>query len=474
LKEKDGDKGGVIPMNKWIRGTNAAVLSIAVIGIFIVLTIFLNSIKGLQVDLTLNKKFTLSEQTINVLKSIDKDVHIMSFSSDGTDPFIKRQVLDLVEEYKKRNGKITFDEYDIATQPSLAKQYDVDPEGMLVVESGTQKKNVPFYNMFIPGQQQGEYRFSGEEKLTQALAGLSVKDKRKVYFLSGHQEIPLNQMNTWRSGLEGDNYEVKELNLLRDGTIPADAETIFIIGATNDLSDKEAELIQNFVKGNGKLYIALGFNKDMATGWKNIQALLGTFGIQSQNAVAIEPKQSVMYDPLTIIPEYGFHDITEKLQQYSLLTMISNAITLTSTENPNYPASMIMRTTSNAYGETNLELLLRQQSKQEDDDIKAPLNLAYAIQTSDKKPKAIILGGGTFLLDNRISLQGNRDFALNSVAWLSEQKDSVTIRPREGDAIQQAMIMPSQANTIFFGTVLLFPLLFLIIGGWIWWRRRQG
>ncbi|NOU95159.1 ABC transporter [Paenibacillus sp. LMG 31456] len=462
-------------MNKWIRGTNAVVLSLAVIGIFIVLTIFLNSTKSLQIDLTQNKKFTLSDKTTETLKALDKDVHIISLTSDQTDPYIKRQVDELVQEYKKRNGKIVFDEYDIVKQPALAKQYEVDPSGTLVVESGTVKKTLYYADMFIPGQQQGEYRFSGEEKLTQALVNLNVKEKSKLYFLSGHNEIPLNQLNLWRSGLEGENYEVKELNLLREGKIPDDAEVLFIIGPQNDISDKENEVIKEYLKGKGKLYAALGFNKDMEKQWKNIDGLLAQYGIKDQHAIAIEPKQSQLFDPLTIIPEYGSHAITKKLQDYNLLTMMNLAVTL-NTEQPvaDYTTTVILKTTANAYGETDIETLTKSRTAKDDKDIKGPLNLGYVAETKENKPKAVVLGGSSFLVDNVIQQQGNRDFALNSVGWLQEQKDQVTIRPREGDAIKQAMITGSQASSIFYGTVLLFPLLFLIVGGTVWWRRRRG
>jgi predicted RND superfamily exporter protein len=281
-------------VNKWIRGTNAIVLSLAVIGIFIVLTIFLNSTKSLQVDLTQNKKFTLSDQTVQTLAALDKDVHLITLTSYKTDPYIKRQIDELIQEYKKRNGKIATDDYDIVKQPAMAKQYEADPAGTLVLESGTMKKTLYYSDMLIPGQQQGEYQFSGEEKLTQALVNLNVKTKTKIYFLSGHNETPLNRMNLLKSGLEGQNYEVAELNLLREGKIPDDAEVLFVIGPTNDISDKEATVIQEYLKGKGKLYIALGFNKDMATQWKNIDGLLTQYGLKDQHAIAIELKQATM------------------------------------------------------------------------------------------------------------------------------------------------------------------------------------
>src|SRR6185312_5037169 len=101
-------------MNKWIRGTNATVLSIAVIGIFIVLTIFLHSLKGFQVDLTRNKNFTLSEQTVTTLQNLNQDIRIIAFTnSAGNNDFITRQVTDMAAEYKKQSGRITYDEYDM-------------------------------------------------------------------------------------------------------------------------------------------------------------------------------------------------------------------------------------------------------------------------------------------------------------------------------------------------------------------------
>jgi hypothetical protein len=463
-------------MNKWIRGTNAVVLSAAVVGIFLILTLFLHSVKGFQVDLTANKSFTLSDQTLDTLKNLDQDIRIIAFTNSGENDFITRQVMDMLEEYKKRSGKLTVEQYDMLKQPSMARQYGVDASGTLIFELGEQRKNVNFYEMFnTGGQQDGSYQFSGEEKLTQALVSLTSKDKHFAYFLSGHQEVPLNQLSVLRSSLESDNYEVKELNLLREGKIPDDAQILFLVGAQNDLSDQETELIGAFLKDKGKIYIALGFNPDMTTKWKNIDSIMSQYGIKDQHAIAIEAKQTTLFDPLTIIPEYGYHSVTSKLSEYNLLTMMSLAVALnTEGASEEWTQTALLRTTSQAYGETDIPTLLKSQTSKGTNDIAGPLNLGYAVEDKDKKPKAIILGGSTFLMDQEIQNQGNRDFALNSIGWLQEQTNQVTIRPRQGDAYIEAFVTASQANTIFYGTLVFFPLVFLLFGGLIWWRRRQG
>ncbi len=88
-----------------------------------------------------------------------------------------------------------------------------------------------------------------------AIANVTSKDKHPVYILQGHQEIPLAQLATLKSELEGENYVVKELNLLKEGKIPDDAQMLLLLGPQNDLNDKEAELITQYVKGRGKLYM---------------------------------------------------------------------------------------------------------------------------------------------------------------------------------------------------------------------------
>ncbi|WP_068777508.1 GldG family protein [Paenibacillus sp. FJAT-26967] len=462
-------------MKKLLRGTNTAVLTVAVIGIFILLTFFLHSLKDFQLDLSKNKMYTLSEQTIGTLQGLDQDIQITAFTNpmEDSEGVLTREVTDMVQEYTKRNNKITFKQYDMLKEPSKAQQYGVQ-QSSVIFESGDQKKVVSFSEMFTGGAGDGSYQFTGEEKMTQALKSLTSKEKHTVYFLSGHQEITLQEMTALKSSLEGENYTVQELNLYREGKIPDDAEMLLLIGPQTDLNDKETELIKQYLDGKGKIYVALGFSKDMATSWKNIDAIMNTYGIKDQHAVAIETKQSTLYDPLTLIPEYGTHAITSKLSQYNLLTMMSLTVALNAEDKEGFTSTPLIRSTAGAYGETDIAGLMQSKTDKDDKDVPGPLNLGYAVEDKEGKPKAVLLGGSTFLMDGEITVQGNRDFAMNSIGWLQEKKDQVTIRPRQNEAYQTAALTPGQAQIIFLGAVVIFPLLFLLLGGFIWWRRRKG
>ncbi len=64
-------------------------------------------------------------------------------------------------------------------------------------------------------------------------------------------------------------------------------------------------------------------------------------------------------------------------------------------------------------------------------------------------------------------------FVLNAVGWLQGDEDKVTIRPVER-SLRQTYVPGGEALAIFLGTVVLLPVIFLIAGGVIWWRRRRA
>jgi len=464
-------------VNRWIRGTNSAVLSAAVVVLFVLSTLFLGSRTGLQWDLTANKRNTLSEKTITTLRNLKTDIRVLTFFESGNQVG-SRQILDLLKEYSKRTDRFTYTEVDIERDPMTARKYEVTTPGTIVVETKEGKtKKLYDYDMFSVNQD-GSYAFAGEMKLTQAIVQLTSDKQLPVYLLSGHGEIPMSQLSSLTSALEGDNYAVKELNLLKEGKVPEDATAVFIIGPQNDLTDQELAVLREYVKGKGKLYVCIGYSANMAS-WKNIPALLGDLGVKSLNAVAVELRTTLFNNPLTVVPDYGFHETVNPLDEKGLVVVLPGAIALSATaDHPDYRATALLRTSAQSYGKTNLDVFASGTVREEDvrkaaGDIDGPLDLAYAVEDKDGKPKAIVVGNALFLNNQLIREQANENFALNTAAWLQENENLVTIAPRV-ETLQQAIITRGQANAVVWTSVVLYPAMFLAVGGLVWWRRRTG
>jgi ABC-type uncharacterized transport system involved in gliding motility auxiliary subunit len=80
-------------------------------------------------------------------------------------------------------------------------------------------------------------------------------------------------------------------------------------------------------------------------------------------------------------------------------------------------------------------------------------------------------GDADFASNALLSFQGNQDFFLNSVAWLAQDVDLISIRPKEPDDQRMFLTRNQQQNVAYLALVGL-PGLFVVLGVVTWWRRR--
>ena len=81
------------------------------------------------------------------------------------------------------------------------------------------------------------------------------------------------------------------------------------------------------------------------------------------------------------------------------------------------------------------------------------------------------IGDSDFASNQLLGFQGNQDFFLNTVAWLAEDLDLISIRPKEAEDNRLALTQQELQNVTWIALVLL-PGLFVILGVVVWWRRR--
>ena len=66
---------------------------------------------------------------------------------------------------------------------------------------------------------------------------------------------------------------------------------------------------------------------------------------------------------------------------------------------------------------------------------------------------------------------GNRDLFLNMINWLTADEDLISIRPKAAE--DRPLTMTAQKlTTVFWLTVVMFPLGIVGLGLATWWKRR--
>jgi ABC-type uncharacterized transport system involved in gliding motility auxiliary subunit len=83
----------------------------------------------------------------------------------------------------------------------------------------------------------------------------------------------------------------------------------------------------------------------------------------------------------------------------------------------------------------------------------------------------VAVGDADFASNSLLGFQGNQDFFLNSVAWLAEDADLISIRPKEPEN-QALFLSRAVTQNVAWAALVILPGFFVVAGIASWWRRR--
>jgi ABC-type uncharacterized transport system involved in gliding motility auxiliary subunit len=82
-----------------------------------------------------------------------------------------------------------------------------------------------------------------------------------------------------------------------------------------------------------------------------------------------------------------------------------------------------------------------------------------------------VFGDSDFAANATLAIQGNRDLFMNTIGWLSQQENLISIRPKEPDDRRLTMTAAQQTNLVWLA-LLIIPGVIFGSGVYNWWRRR--
>ena len=411
-----------------------------------------------RIDLTENSRNSLSPQTIQLLKHLKTDVAATAFFQ--SDQPGKKVAEDLLKQYASRsNGRFTWSMADPDRKPDLARQYNVEQYGTIVL--GTRGKSEKILVV-------------EEEKLTNGLVKLTREGRRTVYVVRGHGEREVG--NTDRQGLsearaamERSHYEVKELALAREGKVPADAAAVIVPGPRTDFFPPEIDALNAYLSAGGKLFVMA----DPFQG-EGLKKFLEGYGLTLEDDLVVETnpigRLFGIGPEVPIVQQYEQHPITRDLRGLSTLFPLTRSI------KPRSPAGrftvqLLAQTSPQSWGETDRVALQRGEAKPDPRDPKGPLAVA-AVATAGKT-RLVVFGTSSLASNQFLNIQGNRDLFLNTVSWLAEQEDLISIRPKDSRQTP-VMLTALQGQAVFLLPVVVLPGMALIAGIVVLARRRAS
>ena len=436
---------------------NTLVLAAAALVILAFLNV-LGSRYQTKLDLTANKQFTLSDQSIKVAGALPQPVKVTAFLTANDSR--KQDFQTLLNDYQNRSGgKLTYEFIDPEARPADAIAAGITSTGTIVYQMGDKKQNSTG---------------TTEKDVSTALVKLE-RPEKKAYFTTGHGERSLDgfgptDYGTIKQSIERDNFTTATLNLLTARAVPDDAAEVIIAGATNPFLAEEKDALKAYLDGGGKLIVLLGPNSKT-----DLSDLLQNYQVNFTTNVVVDPAKSVPQDPRVIVVDsYGTHAITQDLRSLTFFPLSDN-ITYPGTPPQGMTITPLAQSSDQSWGNTN-----PQQIQQQPSDPKGPLALAVAVDAGSSSgasgggngARLVLIGSPDLISNNSLQqVPGNETLFLNAVNWVAEEDNLINVRAP--DTTPRTLVLTgSQMNLIAYTSFLFLPLAVLAAGAAVWWTRR--
>jgi ABC-type uncharacterized transport system involved in gliding motility auxiliary subunit len=334
-----------------------------------------------------------------------------------------------------------------------------------------------------------------EQGFTNGLTLLTRGEKKKIYFLTGHGERELKDdkgetgLGKLIEQLAGEGYTTETLTLAGGGDVPADAAMVVIAAPEKPLlmpdgSAPEIQALKKFLDAAGKALVLIEPNTDAGLG-----SLLAEYGIQANSDLVVDPNSRAlnMGASIPLIMQYDpNHPITKGFRVMSAFPT-ARSLSVDKPADANISNTKIASTSPSAWGETDLKS--EEAAFDEHSDHAGPVVVGVAaVKKADKPPsemeeveeaqkkapeaRLVVFGDADFCSNSALHFSGNLDLIMNSFAWLSEEQDLITIRPKQRKG-SRIFLSQTQGNLLFYGFLIILPVGILVLGLSIWLDRRR-
>lgn len=471
-------------------GTSAVLQTVVLLFIVGALAFFANRYDK-RFDVSEAGVHSLSEQTTKVLEGLEQDVEVVAFYPKTDQPAIR----DLLDKYAYESPRFQVTYADPNQRPDLVDKYGVTPEKL-----GTGLLRVAI------GGESVEIEQPDEPKLTNALVKLTRQGQKKVYFVTGHNERPIDGKDA--DGKEGfaraadalrnENYEVATINLETQAEVPDDADVVILAGPTRPLRPGDADKLDRYLARGGAVLAMVDPRAQT-----DLDDVLAGWGVDVGQDAIVDRLQSLFGQAMSpMAGQYADHDITREMREVTLFPMARSvrprAQAAVDPADPHAAAAgngqfvELVRTGENAWAERDLDQLFADGSAELGaDDLAGPVSIAVAgrPQTANAPPPAataegtepaappeprlVVFGDSDFASNQGIEAYRNRDLFVNSVNWLLGDVEAIAVRPNQSRA-SRLMLSNEQLSTIRYVALFVLPQAIAIIGVLAWWSRRRA
>lgn len=472
---------GSIDKKSLKNGSYSMGITAIVIAVLVVINLIVGQIpeKYTQVDVSTQKLYTISDTTEKYLKDMNTDVTIYHIVQSGKEDSVLEKMLTRYEEESKH---IKVEKKDPVLYPNFTSQYTSDDvaDNSLIVVAGEKSKVISYSDLYETEMDYTTYQtnttgFDGEGQIDSAISYVTSENLPVIYTLEGHEELELNSSLT--DSLQKANYDVQSLNLLTQDAVPKDTGCLLIAAPQKDLSEEEAQKIITYMEAGGKVMI---FTEYTGTDMPNLKSVLENYGVTTGDGVIMEGDTGhyIMQRPYYIVPTIDSSDITSDIKSNNryVLAPISQPVKTLSDYRDTLQISSLLSTSDKAYIKTDVQNMTTYEKEDSDEEGSFQVGVSVTEQVDDDNTTQLVCFGCASLLDEATDQQvsgGNTDLVLAALGWMCEN-DAPVIDVTSKSLTMSYLTVP-QFDAAYWSIIVcgVIPVVFLLIGTVIWFKRRK-
>jgi gliding-associated putative ABC transporter substrate-binding component GldG len=478
-----------------------------IVAVLVVLN-FLADIFFLRLDFTADQRYTLSESSKSILRSLDEPVTVTAYFTEDLPPEYaasRQDFKDLLTEYANvSRGNVVYEFLDPGNDPAMEQK--AVSSGIFPMQMNMREKDeVVLKKIYmgavlqlgeksepIPAIQPGA---AMEYDLSTAIKKLSVTSKQSIGLLQGHGEPGKAAMPQAMQAMDV-LYSVEPL-ILNPELDLRKYKAIAIIGPTDTIPEQHLRMLDGYLAGGGNLFIAMDrVNGDFTTvqgtpvetgleRWLAQKGLVveSNFVIDA-NCGSVSVRQGNFPFPVQIpfpylpkLQTFAEHPITEGLEQVML--QFGSAITYTGdTANQYIPIAF----SSDKSGTKSTPLYFEVNKRWGDVDFplsKITLGAVLRGTLAGDLPSSIVL-----ISDGQFPVNGegqrgqelpadNINLLVNAIDWLSDDTGLINLRTKGVTSRPLDQVDDGKKSLLKWLNFLL-PIILILIYGIIRMQRRRN
>jgi ABC-type uncharacterized transport system involved in gliding motility auxiliary subunit len=414
-------------------------------------------------DATSNKRYSLSDQTVKIVKGLKQGATITYFGQVSSFSEAK----DKLEMYGKLSPKVHVEYVDPDKNPQAARQAGIKNYGTTIVRIGTRTN---------------EAKSTSEEDVSGAIIRDLKNTSRTVCFVTGSGEHRIEDSE--RSGysrfkdlLAKDSYETKAISLLEKPEVPADCTVVVVGGPTADYQQPEVDAIKNYLEAGGRALILLDpplkFGRPVVADNDAFSAVLAEWGVTAEKDVILDPVgQAVGLGPqVVLVTAYDPHAIVNDMKGTATAFPLSRSLAIKN--GAKTTVEKLFSSSKSSVASTKLDS--PEIDPRDPKNKQGPMIIAaagnYQTGKENSQGRFVVIGSSYWATNSFVTQIGNPDFAVNTINWLASDEDLISIRPKDNDD-RRINLTESQQKWMIITSQFLLPLFVVIAGITVWWRRR--